>query len=100
MRARRPNQELSRAQTDASSCSVAIAPRLLSRAQAAAYCGLSYSAFSNWVKSGRLPKPISGTARWDLNAINAALDQASGIIVESSLSAFDAWKRQKHARSS
>jgi predicted DNA-binding transcriptional regulator AlpA len=74
-----------------------IAPRLLTREQAAAYCGLSVNGFSDWIKSGRLPGPIAGTARWDLRAIDAALDSASGIGIGSL--ALDQWKA-KHARSS
>lgn len=77
--------------------SAAIAPRLLTRPQAAAYCGLSCPAFSDWVKRGRLPGPISGTARWDLKAIDAALDRASDINDEA-ISALDTWK-QSRARS-
>jgi predicted DNA-binding transcriptional regulator AlpA len=74
-----------------------IAPRLLTREQAAAYCGLSVHGFSEWVKTGRLPGPIAGTARWDLRAIDAALDSLSGIGIGSL--ALDQWKA-KHARSS
>ncbi len=32
-----------------------IAPRLLTREQAAAYCGLSVQGFGRWVRLGRLP---------------------------------------------
>src|SRR5450759_1403414 len=80
-----------------------ISPRLLSRAEAANYCGLSCQGFSTWVKIGRLPGPIAGTARWDLRAIDAALDLLSGIAdrdeggVDSSF--LDQWKI-KNARSS
>jgi hypothetical protein len=74
-----------------------IAPRLLTREQAAAYCGLSVNGFSDWVKAGRLPGSIPGTARWDLKAIDIALDSLSGIGIGSS--ALDQWKA-KHARSS
>jgi hypothetical protein len=74
-----------------------IPPRLLTREQAAAYCGLSVNGFSEWVKSGRLPGPIPSTARWDLKAIDIALDSASGIGIGSSV--LDQWKA-KHARSS
>ncbi len=74
-----------------------IAPRLLTREQAAAYCGLSTHGFSEWVRAGRLPGPIAGTARWDLRAIDAALDSLSGIGIGSL--ALDQWKA-KHARSS
>ncbi len=79
-----------------------ILPRLLSRAEAAAYCGLSCQGFSAWVKNGRLPGPIVGTARWDLRAIDASLDSLSGIAARNTatvdLSALDQWKA-KHARS-
>lgn len=80
-----------------------ISPRLLSRAKAAIYCGLSCQGFSTWIKNGRLPGPIAGTARWDLRAIDAALDLLSGIAdrhagaVDSSV--LDQWKI-KNARSS
>jgi hypothetical protein len=50
----------------------------LRREQAAAYCKLSPSAFSQWVSQGRLPKPILGTAR-DLKAIDRAIDSLSGL---------------------
>ena len=74
-----------------------IVPRLLTREQAAAYCGLSVTGFSEWVKTGRLPGPIVDTARWDLRAIDAALDSLSGIGIGSL--ALDQWKA-KHARAS
>lgn len=73
-------------------------PRLLSRAQAAAYCSLSLQGFSQWVKQGRLPRPILGTARWDRKAIDAALDALSGIETSETVSPLDQWKN-KHARS-
>jgi hypothetical protein len=73
-------------------------PRLLTREQAAFYCGLSTHGFSQWVKLGRLPGPIEGTLRWDLKAIDSALDLASGISL-SAPSALDDW-RAKRARTS
>lgn len=80
-----------------------ILPRLLSRAEAAVYCGLSCQGFSAWVKNGRLPGPIAGTARWDLRAIDAALDSLSGIADRDECGVgslvLDQWKA-KHARSS
>jgi hypothetical protein len=57
-------------------------PRLLSRLQAAAYCNISPNTFSGWVRSGRLPPPLPGTTRWDLNAIDAALDALSGLTIK------------------
>jgi hypothetical protein len=73
-----------------------IAPRLLTRRQAAAYCCLSARSFSEWVKAGKMPGPISGTTRWDRRAIDAVLDKASGLEVPAAQEdAFDTWKRGK-----
>lgn len=74
-------------------------PRLVTRHEAANYCRLSPQAFSLWVKEGRLPTALAGTARWDLKSIDAALDSASGLAEHGSISAFDHWKA-KRARSS
>jgi hypothetical protein len=76
-----------------------IIPRVLSRDQAAAYCGISPRAFSEWVRLGRIPQPIPGTCRWDLRAIDAALDSASGILNAGWPSPLDEW-RAKRARTS
>lgn len=54
-------------------------PRLLSRAEAAAYCGFKPSAFSAHVSAGRLPGPLAGLKKWDRAAIDAYLDKISGI---------------------
>jgi predicted DNA-binding transcriptional regulator AlpA len=75
-----------------------IAPRLLTRDQAAAYCGLSVYGFSQWVKTGRLPGPIRGTMRWDRKAIDAALDQASGLQATLQPSPLEEWKSRRRAR--
>jgi predicted DNA-binding transcriptional regulator AlpA len=77
-----------------------IAPRLLTREQAAAYCGLSVYGFAEWVKTGRLPGPIRGTIRWDRKAIDAALDQASGLQATLQASPLEEWKARHHARKS
>ena len=80
-------------------------PRLMDRAEAAAYCGYSPGQFSRLVTSGRLPPALRGLRRWDRAAIDAWLDQASGI--DRSLAktpkqvsddAFDAWEREYEAR--
>jgi predicted DNA-binding transcriptional regulator AlpA len=77
----------------------AIQPRLLTREQAANYCALSPQGFSDWVKKGRIPRPIPNTNRWDLKVIDAALNSLSGNLTEgtSEISDFDRWK-SKHAR--
>lgn len=51
--------------------------RLMSRAEAATYCGLTPSAFSHWVSIRRLPQALPGTRRWDRRAIDEALDRLS-----------------------
>jgi hypothetical protein len=71
-----------------------IVPRLLTRRQAAAYCGLSVRSFSEWVIAGKMPGPIPGTNHWDWRAINAVLDKASGLEKSATQEdAFDTWKR-------
>ena len=57
------------------------APRLISGADAATYCGISCATFSKWVATGIMPKPVALTRRWDRKAIDLALDKASGIVV-------------------
>ncbi len=73
-------------------------PRLVTRSEAARYCRLSKGGFSGWVRDGRLPGPIAGTARWDLRAIDAAIDSLSEICVTERASPLDQWKA-RHARS-
>jgi len=77
----------------------AIVPRLLSREQAAAYCGLSVHTFSAWTRAGRIPLPLSGTARWDLRAIDRALDLLSGLSLIAEDSALDDWRTHRARRS-
>ncbi|RXH02313.1 DNA-binding protein [Bradyrhizobium vignae] len=76
-----------------------LTPRLLSRQQAAAYCNLSPSAFSAWVRSGKLPSPLAGTTRWDLKAIDLALDNMSGLQPQQETSALDEWRAKRARRS-
>lgn len=52
--------------------------RILSRADAATYCGLSVSGFDGWVRRGLLPTAVPGTRRWDRHALDEALDRARG----------------------
>jgi predicted DNA-binding transcriptional regulator AlpA len=77
--------------------------RLLTREQAAFYCGVSVGAFSRWVKTGRLPPAIAGTSRWDLKAIDLALDYLSGLAIsktsDSATVALDDWRAKRAGRS-
>lgn len=66
-------------------------PRLMSRAEAAAYCGISPTSFSCWVSSHKMPPAIPGTRKWDKRAIDAKLDEISGLAGDED--AFDRWER-------
>lgn len=72
-------------------------PRLVSRTDAAYYCGVSLQTFSNWVTAGILPPALPGTARWDLRAIDIRLDTLSNISPMNEHSPLDEW-RNKRAR--
>lgn len=69
--------------------------RGLSKQEAADYCGCSsLAAFDRWRAKGIVPGPIPGTTRWDRKALDRALDQASGLVTESSsdLTPYQRWK--------
>ena len=59
-------------------------PRFLSRAQAAAYVGVSIEVFDAEVASGRWPQGLprgakGGKLTWDRNALDTAADRLSGL---------------------
>lgn len=54
-------------------------PRLMGRKDAAAYCGIAESTFSLWVATHKMPPCIPGTRKWDKRAIDAKLDEISGL---------------------
>lgn len=70
------------------------APRLIGRKDAAAYCGIAESTFSMWVASGKMPATIPGTRKWDKRAIDAKLDEISGLAGDETEDAFDKWERE------
>jgi hypothetical protein len=73
-----------------------VTPRGLSKADAATYCGCStLEAFSDWVRRGIVPGAMPGTNRWDLKAIDLALDKVSNIITPSNHSALTPYQRWK-----
>lgn len=79
-------------------------PRLLTLAEAAAYCSLSRRGFLDWVDRGIVPGPIAGTRRWDRRAIDAALDRRSGLqprpdSAPASSALLDDWLAGQHAGS-
>lgn len=78
---------------------MSIEPRGLSKADAAAYAGCdSLSTFNDWIRRGIMPGSIPGTHKWDRKAIDAALDQLSGLQPTIAPSPFDQWKAQEDAR--
>jgi hypothetical protein len=73
--------------------------RLVTEKEAAESVGLDVATFKSWVACGKLPKPIADCNKYDLKAIDLALDRVSGL--GSPTNALDAWKaRGQHARSS
>jgi hypothetical protein len=56
-----------------------VSPRLLSEAQAAAQIGLELAIFRSWVADGRLPRALPDCGKYDMKAIDLALDRLSGI---------------------
>lgn len=70
-------------------------PRLIGRAEAAAYCGITPTAFSLWVRTNIMPPAIPGTRKWDKKAIDAKLDEISGLVANNSQEdEFDRWERE------
>ena len=58
--------------------------RVLTKQEAAAYCGCrTLATFDQWRAKGIVPPPIPGTTRWDRKALDAALDRASGLVTVS-----------------
>jgi hypothetical protein len=68
-------------------------PRLVDEKEAAAGTGLDLATFRAWVASGKLPKPIADCGKYDVKAIDAALDRVSGL--GGSGNALDAWRASK-----
>jgi hypothetical protein len=70
--------------------------RLATEKEASDYIGLDLATFRSWVEYGRLPKPLVDCAKFDLKAIDAALDRISGLGNPSN--ALDAWRNQRHGK--
>ena len=70
---------------------------MLKREEAAAYCGVGVSTFTDWVRRGIVPGPVPATHRWDRKAIDAALDVLSRIDDKVEHQALDQWKAKHHA---
>lgn len=57
--------------------SMGISPRLLTRGQAAAYCGLEERDFFKAIKNGILPRRLEAADYWDKKEIDQFIDRAS-----------------------
>jgi hypothetical protein len=77
-------------------------PRLVSKAEAARYCGVTPATFAKWVLAGILPPTVSITSKYDMRALDAALDKLSGIVSaeQQPEDSFETWKRGRDAKTS
>ncbi|MCJ7995904.1 hypothetical protein J5N58_08210 [Rhizobium cremeum] len=78
-------------------------PRLLSRKDAATYCGIAESTFSMWISTHKMPPAVPGTRKWDKRAIDAKLDEISGLggpPPDKPETDLQRWKRERDQRRS
>ncbi len=73
-------------------------PRLMTRCEAAAHCGVGITTLNDWMERGIIPGPLPGTHRWDKKAIDAFLDILSRIEDEAEGTALDQWRATRRAR--
>ena len=75
-------------------------PRLIGRKEAAAYCNIGESTFSLWVSTNKMPPSVPGTRKWDKRAIDAKLDEISGLASGDDAQETDLqkWRRERDAR--
>jgi predicted site-specific integrase-resolvase len=69
--------------------------RLASEHEAAESVGIDVATFRAWVDCGRLPKPLPDCNKFDLKAIDAALDRVSGIGTPAN--ALETWRQKRRA---
>jgi predicted DNA-binding transcriptional regulator AlpA len=62
------------------------------RAEIAAFCGLSAATVSIWVAKGILPRPLPGTRRWSTQAVIEAVAQRRAA-QQPGLSPYEEWAR-------
>jgi hypothetical protein len=74
-----------------------IAARLLTKAEAAAYCGAkSLRTFDRWRKDNLVPGPIPHLGRWDQKVLDRHFDKISGLMepVEAEDDELTQWAKQ------
>lgn len=67
---------------------------LMGSKEASVYLGIAQGTFSLWVATHKMPPAIPGTRMWDKRAINAKLDEISGIVSSAPEDPYDAWMKQ------
>lgn len=70
------------------------APRLLGRKEASAYLGIAESTFSMWVATHKMPAMLAGTRKWDKRAIDARLDELSGLTANDNEDPYEKWMKE------
>jgi hypothetical protein len=71
--------------------------RLASEKEAAAYFGFDLATFRARVASGHFPRPLPDCNKYDLKAIDAALDLISGLSSATTTAPLDRWRAKKSA---
>lgn len=69
-------------------------PRLLTKQEAANYCGVTPDTFDDYRRRAIVPDPIQGTNRWDKKLIDLWLDKASGIASQTN-SSLEEWRARR-----
>jgi hypothetical protein len=72
--------------------------RGLTAQEAAEHCGMSVGSFHAWLKRQGIACRIPGTQRYDLKALDAAIDKLMGIVpptAERKLTPYEAWKAKR-----
>ena len=74
--------------------------RGLSRNEAAAFYGLSLSSFDKFRREGTIPGPTLPGKRYDLLALQAAMDKLSGISAHNNdnLTPLEAWRAKRRGQ--
>lgn len=76
-------------------------PRLLTRAQAATYLGLTVTGFNQGLEDGTWPEPVTTHGRnklWDRRRLDEAVDTLSGYAIQNAHDKEDEdWRRRRDA---
>jgi hypothetical protein len=89
------------AETRKTLADLGLAPRGLTREQAAEYAGCqTLACFDDRIRKGLLPPASKGTHTWDRKLIDSYLDRASGLAPTTQPTALAEWREKRNARAS